>query len=143
MPYADNKGIKIFYDTYGTGTPIVFLHPWTTNGYIWYYQIFPFARTNHCIAVDHRSHDHSNKPKTWYSIQKHTNDVGAVFDAAKIDKAVLVGNSIGGMIRFSSRSITPIMCSATSSSAAAPPFPARPRFRREGARRFHDRRISN
>ena len=31
MPYADNNGIKVFYDTYGTGTPIVFLHPWTTN----------------------------------------------------------------------------------------------------------------
>jgi pimeloyl-ACP methyl ester carboxylesterase len=37
MPYADSKGIKIFYDTYGHGAPIVFLHPWTTNGYIWYY----------------------------------------------------------------------------------------------------------
>ncbi len=27
MPYAENNRIKIFYDTYGTGTPIVFLHP--------------------------------------------------------------------------------------------------------------------
>jgi pimeloyl-ACP methyl ester carboxylesterase len=100
MPYADNNGIKIFYDTYGTGTPIVFLHPWTTNGYIWYYQIFPFARTNHCIAVDHRGHGRSDKPKTGYSIQEHASDVRAVFDAAKIDKAVLVGNSIGGMIQL-------------------------------------------
>jgi pimeloyl-ACP methyl ester carboxylesterase len=100
MPYADNNGIKIFYDTYGTGTPIVFLHPWTTNGYIWYYQIFPFASTNHCIAVDHRGHGRSDKPKTGYSIQEHASDVRAVFDAARIDKAVLVGNSIGGMIQL-------------------------------------------
>jgi hypothetical protein len=27
MPYSDNNGIKIFYDTYGTGVPVVFLHP--------------------------------------------------------------------------------------------------------------------
>jgi len=100
MPIAENKGTKIFYDTYGQGTPIVFLHPWTTNGYIWYYQIFPFARTNHCIAVDHRGHGRSDKPKTGYSIQEHASDVRAVFDAAKIDKAVLVGNSIGGMIQL-------------------------------------------
>jgi 3-oxoadipate enol-lactonase len=98
MAYADNKGIKIFYDTYGQGTPIVFLHPWTTNGYIWYHQVFAFARTNQVIVVDHRGHGRSDKPKSGYSIQEHASDVTAVLDAAKVDKAVLVGNSIGGMI---------------------------------------------
>jgi len=98
MPYADNEGTKVFYDTYGQGTPIVFLHPWTTNGYIWYYQVFPFARTNQVIVVDHRGHGRSDKPKSGYSIQEHASDVAAVLDAAKVAKAVLVGNSIGGMI---------------------------------------------
>jgi 3-oxoadipate enol-lactonase len=98
MPLADNNGVKIFYDTYGQGQPIVFLHPWTTNGYIWYFQVFPFARTNHVIVVDHRGHGRSDKPKSGYSIQEHASDVRAVLDAAKADKAVLVGNSIGGMI---------------------------------------------
>ncbi|MGD0288735.1 MAG: alpha/beta hydrolase [Candidatus Binataceae bacterium] len=98
MPYADNNGIKVFYDTYGEGTPIVFLHPWTTNGYIWYYQIFPFARTNKVIVVDHRGHGRSDKPQSDYSIQEHARDVAAVMDVEKVDRAVLVGNSIGGMI---------------------------------------------
>jgi pimeloyl-ACP methyl ester carboxylesterase len=98
MPYADNRGVKVFYDSYGQGLPIVFLHPWTTNGYIWYFQIFPFARTNQVVAVDHRGHGRSDKPKQGYSIQEHASDVLAVLDALKIDKAVLVGNSIGGMI---------------------------------------------
>jgi 3-oxoadipate enol-lactonase len=98
MPYADNNGIKIFYDTYGEGTPIVFLHPWTTNGYIWYFQVFPFARTNKVIVIDHRGHGRSDKPKSGYSIQEHARDVAAVLDAEKVDRAVLVGNSIGGMI---------------------------------------------
>jgi pimeloyl-ACP methyl ester carboxylesterase len=98
MPIAENKGTKIFYDTYGQGTPIVFLHPWTTNGYIWYYQTFPFALTNRVIVIDHRGHGRSDKPKSGYSIQEHASDVTAVLDAAKVDKAVLVGNSIGGMI---------------------------------------------
>ena len=78
--------------------PIVFLHPWTTNGNIWYYQVFPFALTNQVIVVDHRGHGRSDKPKSGYSIQEHARDVAAVLDAAKIDRAVLVGNSIGGMI---------------------------------------------
>jgi len=98
MPYAENNGTKIFYDIHGQGTPIVFLHPWTTNGYIWYYQMFPFARTNQVIAIDHRGHGRSDKPQSGYSIQEHARDVKAVLDAEKIDRAVLVGNSIGGMI---------------------------------------------
>jgi pimeloyl-ACP methyl ester carboxylesterase len=98
MPYVDNRGVKVFYDSYRQGPPIVFLHPWTTNGYIWYFQIFPFARTNQVVVVDHRGHGRSDKPKQGYSIQEHASDVLAVVDALKIDRAVVVGNSIGGMI---------------------------------------------
>jgi len=99
MPYADNKGVKVYYESWGSGgVPIVFLHPWSTNGYIWYFQLFHFARTNTCLTVDHRGHGRSDKPATGYSIQEHASDVAAVMDAAKIDKAVVVGNSIGGMI---------------------------------------------
>lgn len=99
MAYADNKGVKIYYESWGSGgVPIVFLHPWSTNGYIWYFQLFHFARTNTCVVVDHRGHGRSDKPTSGYSIQEHASDVAAVMDAAKIDKAVIVGNSIGGMI---------------------------------------------
>jgi pimeloyl-ACP methyl ester carboxylesterase len=98
MPYAENRGVKTFYDTYGEGIPLVFLHPWTTNGYIWYFQIFPFARNHRVVVVDERGHGRSDKPRSGYSIQEHAQDVAAVLDALKIDKAILVGNSIGGMI---------------------------------------------
>ena len=98
MPYADSAGVKVFYDSYGQGLPIVFLHPWSTNGYIWYFQIFPFARTNQVVVIDHRGHGRSDKPRTGYSIQEHARDVAAVLDALRIERAVLVGNSIGGMI---------------------------------------------
>ncbi|HKV54882.1 MAG TPA: alpha/beta hydrolase [Candidatus Binataceae bacterium] len=98
MPHADNHSVKIFYDSYGEGVPIVFLHPWTTNGYIWYFQAFPFARSNRVVVIDHRGHGRSDKPRSGYSIQEHSQDVAAVLDALKIDKAILVGNSIGGMI---------------------------------------------
>ncbi len=77
MPYADNHGVKTFYDTYGEGVPIVFLHPWTTNGYIWYFQVFPFARTNQVIVVDERGHGRSDKPRNGWSIQEHGDRVVA------------------------------------------------------------------
>jgi 3-oxoadipate enol-lactonase len=98
MPYADNRGVKIYYDSYGEGVPIVFLHPWTTNGGIWYLQVFPFARTNQVIVIDHRGHGRSDKPKSGYSIHEHAADVIAVLDATNVAQAVFVGNSIGGMM---------------------------------------------
>ncbi|HJU28633.1 MAG TPA: alpha/beta fold hydrolase [Candidatus Binataceae bacterium] len=98
MPYAQNGAVKIYYDSYGDGAPIVFLHPWSTNGNIWYFQVFPFARTNRVVVVDDRGHGRSDKPAAGYSIQEHASDVRAVLDAAGINRAILVGNSIGGMI---------------------------------------------
>jgi pimeloyl-ACP methyl ester carboxylesterase len=98
MPLAQNGTVKIYYDNYGQGTPIVFLHPWSTNGGIWYFQTFPFAQTNQVIVIDHRGHGRSDKPMGGYSIQEHASDVRAVLDAVGVQKAILVGNSIGGMI---------------------------------------------
>jgi pimeloyl-ACP methyl ester carboxylesterase len=98
MPLAQNGAVKVFYDIYGQGTPIVFLHPWSTNGGIWYFQTFPFARTNQVIVIDHRGHGRSDKPAGGYAIAEHASDVRAVLDAAGVQKAILVGNSIGGMI---------------------------------------------
>jgi 3-oxoadipate enol-lactonase len=50
------------------------------------------------IIIDHRGHGRSDKPAGGYSIQEHASDVRAVLDAENVSKAVLVGNSIGGMI---------------------------------------------
>ncbi len=99
MPYADNRGIKVYYEVWGRGgTPMVFLHPWSTNGYIWYQQIFHFGRANTCVTMDLRGHGRSDKPPGGYSIQEHASDAAAVMDAAGLQKAVVIGNSIGGMI---------------------------------------------
>jgi 3-oxoadipate enol-lactonase len=98
MPYVSNHGIHIYYEAYGSGVPIVFLHPFSTNGYIWYFQIFPLAQTNQCVVLDLRGHGRSDKPQQGYSIKAMATDVTAVLDALAIEAAVFVGNSIGGMI---------------------------------------------
>lgn len=98
MPYAKSNGVNIYYETLGQGVPVTFLHPFSTNGYIWYFQLFTFAQTNQCVVIDERGHGRSDKPQQGYAIQEMTKDVAAVLDELKIDKTVLVGNSIGGMI---------------------------------------------
>ena len=98
MPFVNRNGVKVYYESHGAGDPaIVFLHPWSTNRYIWAGQLPIFAQDHRCILVDHRGHGLSDKPESGYALGEMAADVVAILDDAGIDKAVLVGNSIGGM----------------------------------------------
>jgi pimeloyl-ACP methyl ester carboxylesterase len=98
MPNAERESVRIFYESFGEGTPIVFLHPLSMNRYAWVHQVFAFARSHRVVVLDHRGHGLSDAPAVGYSIREMALDVLAVLDQAGIDEAVLVGNSAGAMI---------------------------------------------
>lgn len=131
MPHVNRQGVNVYYESFGRGLPIVFLHPWTTNRYIWANQLFEFARDHRCLVVDHRGHGLSDKPASGYAIQEMAADVAAILDHAGIERAVLVGNSIGGMIAMQTSLDTPqrvlgnlILSSATNMAAGMDPAAA-------------------
>lgn len=128
MPYVTRNGVNIYYESYGKGSPVVFLHPFSTNGYIWYFQTFTFACTNQCVVIDERGHGRSDKPQQGYAIKEMAADVITVLDELKLDKAVFVGNSIGGMIVMQLNLDAPdrvagnvIVSSGTNMAAGMPP----------------------
>lgn len=128
MPHIQRTDVKVYYESYGEGTPIVFLHPFSTNRNIWHFQTFAFAENYRCIIVDHRGHGSSDKPTAGYAIEEQAADVIAIMDDAGIDKAVLVGNSIGGMIAMQVNLDAPervignlILSSGTNLAAGMPP----------------------
>lgn len=128
MPHINRNGVNIYYETYGKGDPIVFLHPFSTSGYIWTFQTFEFARTNQCIVIDERGHGRSDKPQQGYAMKEMAADVLAVLDTLKVNKAVFVGNSIGGMITMQINLDAPdrvvgnvIVSSGTNLGAGMPP----------------------
>ena len=94
--YADLDGNKIHYlDTGGSKKDaIVFIHGWTCNADFWRGSIseFPGRRV---IAVDLIGHGKSDKPTAVYSMEFFARSVEAVMRKAKIDRAVLVGHSMG------------------------------------------------
>ena len=98
MPYINRDDVNVYYESFGAGLPIVFLHPWSTNRYIWSFQLLAFARSHRCIVVDHRGHGLSDKPAQGYGMDEMAADVVAILDDTGVDRAILVGNSIGGMI---------------------------------------------
>ena len=129
MPDVNRNGVNVYYESLGEGGPaLVFLHPWATNRYIWAGQLAIFARTNRCIVVDHRGHGQSDKPAEGYGIDEMAADVVAILDDAGIDRAVLVGNSIGGMTAMQMSLDAPervignlILSSGTNIGADTPP----------------------
>ncbi|MFT4584983.1 MAG: pimeloyl-ACP methyl ester carboxylesterase [Gammaproteobacteria bacterium] len=128
MPHVNRDGVNVYYESFGQGVPICFLHPWTTNRFIWSNQLMEFARTNHCIVSDHRGHGLSDKPAQGYGIDEMAKDLVAILDHAGVDKAVLVGNSIGGMIAMETNLLAPkrvlgnlILSSGTNIGAETPP----------------------
>ena len=129
MPHITRNGVNVFYESFGQGSStLVFLHPWTTNHYIWAFQVNEFSRRHRCIVMDHRGHGQSDKPASGYAIGEMAADVVAVLDHAGVNKAVLVGNSIGGMIAMQAALDAParvqgllILSSGTNFGAGAPP----------------------
>ncbi|MEM7542789.1 MAG: alpha/beta hydrolase [Pseudomonadota bacterium] len=129
MPHVTRDGVNVFYECHGSGDPtIVFLHPWTTNHYIWANQLHVFSQTHRCIVMDHRGHGLSDKPAEGYGVGEMAKDVVAMLDDVGVDKAVLVGNSIGGMIAMQTSLDAPervianlILSSGTNIGADTPP----------------------
>jgi pimeloyl-ACP methyl ester carboxylesterase len=75
-------------------TAIVFVHCWTCNADFWdaSYNAFPEYRV---IAMDLVGHGQSDKPKAEYSMEYFAKSVEAVLKRAGVEKAVLVGHSMG------------------------------------------------
>ena len=98
----DSKGIPIHYTVEGKGEPVVLIHGlyanarinWRTPGII-----KALAKDYQVIAMDVRGHGASGKPKEEesYGIEL-MEDVVRLLDHLKIQKAHLVGYSMGGMI---------------------------------------------
>ena len=96
LKWATLDGAKIRYlDTGGDAdNALVFVHCWTCNSDFWRENIggFPGYRV---IALDLPGHGKSEKPKIEYTIEHFARAVEAVMDDADVEKAVLVGHSMG------------------------------------------------
>lgn len=83
----------------GSGTPtIVFLHGFSLDRRSWRDQMEGFAHRATCISYDLRGFGQSTLPTDDYD---HTDDLKGVLDGLGIDRAVLVGLSLGANIALS------------------------------------------
>ena len=99
MPLAKTKdNVNLYFEEAGSGTPIVFVHEFAGDWRAWEPQMRHFSRRHRCITYSARGYPPSDIPKevSSYSQSHAVQDILAVMDAAKIDKAHIVGLSMGG-----------------------------------------------
>jgi pimeloyl-ACP methyl ester carboxylesterase len=99
MPHiTTDDGVKLYYEEAGSGIPVVFVHEFGGDHRSWEPQLRHFARNYRCIAFNARGYPPSDVPGdvAKYSQRRATDDIRAVLDGLGIDKAHIVGLSMGG-----------------------------------------------
>jgi pimeloyl-ACP methyl ester carboxylesterase len=92
-----DDGVRLHYEEAGSGTPVVFVHEFAGDARSWEPQMRYFSRRYRCIAYCARGYPPSEVPESFerYSQERARDDIRAVLDALKIEKAHIVGLSMG------------------------------------------------
>ncbi len=98
MPRVRVNEIELFYVEEGHGEAVVFIPGLGGDHYLWHRQLPAFARCFRAIAVDNRGAGQSDKPDAPYTIEQMADDVAGLLEALGIERAHLVGASMGGFI---------------------------------------------
>jgi len=101
MPQLEVDGATLTYDDEGPrdgdGAPLVFIHGWTANRHRWDHQVAHFSEQRRVVRLDLRGHGESSGAGV-RTIAELARDVIALLDHLKVERFVLVGHSMGGMI---------------------------------------------
>lgn len=112
MPFASNRGVNIYYETYGDGPPMVLVHANPFDHRLFTYQIASFAPYFRLVAMDIRGYGRSDKPTTPFSLGDMADDVLAVCAQEKIARAIFMGVSVGSGISLLIGLDHPELCDA-------------------------------
>lgn len=94
-----DDGVKLYYEESGDGTPIVFVHEFAGDFRSFEPQMRHFARRYRCIAFNARGYPPSDVPEALeaYSQDRARDDILAVLDGLSIERAHIVGISMGSL----------------------------------------------
>lgn len=96
MPTIERGSAKLYYEAGGSGPAIVFAHGAGGNRLSWFQQTPIFEAKHRVVRIDHRCFGRSACPIDDFHPKHFAADLLAILDAEKIDRAVLVCQSMGG-----------------------------------------------
>ncbi len=98
MSEIQANGIRLFYETSGEGTPVVFVHEFAGDRRSWEDQIRFFSRRYHTVTYNARGFPPSEVPEdaSLYTQDHATGDLAGLIRALDLAPAHVVGLSMGG-----------------------------------------------
>ncbi|MDB5988573.1 MAG: alpha/beta hydrolase [Nevskia sp.] len=103
---SSGKQVKLFYQDWGHGKPVVLIHGWPVTHAMWEYQSAELPKHGlRVIAYDRRGFGQSSKPWDGYDYDTFADDLKALLDELDLHDVTLVGFSMGGgeIARYMSR----------------------------------------
>lgn len=97
MSEVSVNGITLYYEEYGSGTPLLLLHGLASSHLMYEKEIEWLKEHFRVIALDSRGHGRSDKPEE-YTLEDHVQDVLSLMDHLDIEKAHILGTSMGSYI---------------------------------------------
>lgn len=92
------KSNRLNYEVVGAGTPIVFVHGFTGSLEIWKDQVSELSKYCKTVGLDLTGHGNSYKPDLTYTPSLFVNDIKTILGLTNVEKAILVGSSMGGFV---------------------------------------------
>ncbi len=99
MPHATtDDGIRLYYEEAGSGEAIIFVHEFAGDYRSWEAQMRFFTRRHRCVTYSARGYTRSDVPEDGplYSQDRARDDILAVLDHLELERAHIVGLSMGG-----------------------------------------------
>ncbi|TFF84461.1 MAG: alpha/beta hydrolase [Promethearchaeota archaeon] len=96
--YVKVNGIKICYEERGEGFPVLLIHGFTGNKEGWVGQYIPLSEHFRVIRFDNRNGGCSDRPNIPNTLDMLADDIKGLMDYLKLDKAHIIGWSMGGII---------------------------------------------
>ena len=100
MPTLRVNGVDIYYESAGSGPPLLLIHGLGSCTADWENQFSHFAKSRRVISMDVRGHGKSGRPPGPYSVEAFARDAVALLDELNASPADVLGLSMGGMIAF-------------------------------------------
>jgi len=101
--FADARlstGVCLHYAEHGdtSGNPVILLHGLTDSWFSFSLVLPLLSSRHHAWALDQRGHGDSERPSTGYAVQDFAGDVLAFVDAMELERATLIGHSMGSLV---------------------------------------------
>jgi len=122
MPYVKLSEISIYFEVHGNhGSPLLMINGLGCSKTCWSSELIRLLNTQHRVIIfDNRGTGQSDKPTTPFTMSDLASDAMSILDDLRIDRAHVVGVSMGGMIaqhvalNYSARVQSLVLASTTS-----------------------------